>query len=544
MWNQSLDNVDEYLTSKRRQPKFDLLQDSCLEDEDIDQDLRHDSRDMREESQHKELFQYTRDGVEERERIVEESERPTEETERPIEESKRPIEESKRPTEELERPTEESERPTEESESSGRVGIERAGEDTGSCDMLQTSNRVVTPKTLSRETSTTNLSIPFIRKAVDRSNSYVGVLPSNTPNKMANPTTPSNVNVVTPSKMKTPNRNIYTFLHQYKSSGMLPLPNNMEERPVGSNVIEKKRLVDQFYNSVNESNMSAPSSSTDLSSMFKSNNSGLPAGTGSYVSPAVEKLMVQTANHDEDTEVDPISTPENGRSAGTSASPISKELTDVEFTQILQNGGYKYEIQNKVDEGLTSYLLNIDNILEDVKAGRGGPGHFGNRLDSTPPETSLEPLLQVMESLSADFQNKSVLFTEDPQISSLNDLNRLGVYLTKLSDSTRELKDQLEENTKSMRTRFRQEIHGNVSRLNELLGELNHLEKRFNTVKSRVNNNKVTMSEDMLEKIEVLEYIDSKFIEHSKITRNTRFKQLNITLVVVILLVGVYYGHK
>jgi hypothetical protein len=512
MWNQSLDNVDEHLTSKRRQPKFDLLQDSCLEDEDIDQDLRHDPRDMRgdlrDDSHHKEPFQNTRDGVEERERRVEETERPTEE-----------------------------------SDSSGRVGIERAGGDSGSSDLLQTSNRVVTPKTLSRETSTTNLSIPFIRKAVDRSNSYVGVLPSNTPNKMANPTTPNNANVVTPSKMKTPNRNIYTFLHQRKSSGMLPLSTNMEERLVGSNVIEKKRLVDQFYNSVNESNMlSVASSSTDLSSMFKSNNMGLSAGTSSYVSPAVEKVMVQIANHDEDTEVDPISTPENGRSTGSSASPISKELTNVEFTQILQNGGYKYEIQNKVDEGLTSYLLNIDNILEDVKAGRGGPGHFGNRLNSTLPETSLQPLRQVMESLSADFQDKSVLFTEDPQISSLNDLNRLGVYLTKLSESTSDLKDQLEENTKSMRTKFRQEIHGNVSRLNELLGELNHLEKRFNTVKSRINNNKVTMSEDMLEKIEVLEFIESKFLEHSKITRNTRFKQLNITLVIVILLVGLYYG--
>lgn len=383
---------------------------------------------------------------------------------------------------------------------------------------------IMTPKNISRETSNTNLNVPFIRQAVDRRNSY-GV-PSSTPSKM---------NVGTPGKHKTPNRNIYMFL-QRKSSGMLPmLSPGFDERQVSSSDIDKKRLVDQFYNSINESNAASQvSSATDLS-IYK-NNLGLTAGP-SPLAPAVEKVKVLLSNDN----VDPMDSLQNSRN-GNSTTPESTELTDMEFTHILQNGGYKYQLNQTIDEEVTHYLLNIDNILEDIKAGRTVPGMFGKIPASSALDGSLWPLRHVMESLSANI-DKNQLFTEDSQIKSLNDLNRLGAYLGKLSASTSELKDQLVENTQTMRTKFRHEIHENVSRLNELLGELNLLEKRFNVVKGRISNNKQTMSQDMLEKVEILEFIESKFLEHSKVTRNTRFKQLNITLVVAILLVSLYFVY-
>lgn len=326
---------------------------------------------------------------------------------------------------------------------------------------------------------------------------------------------------------------------------------------VPTNTVDSKRLVDQFYNSINEATASLASSMADVSHLLKS-LANVSYNNGSEKStPQLEKSRFDFDFDDEDEVV-----------IGS-----GKPLTDEEFGAIVDSGGFDFTVNTRAseDDELTSYLLNIDCITEEM--GKNG-GHFKNRMfvGSSLPTTantngrvegvgSIQMLSQIIEALGNNlrFRDELVksgtpkghrslhtlqLTTSVEETASLVDLNLLSKYLCTMHESTKTLQDELLRNRDAIRVKYRSEISDNVTRLNELLGDLNLLELRLNRVKTRINDDKSIMSLEMIEKLELLEFINKKFQEHAKKVKDTRFKQLNIILAILVIVLSLYFGLR
>lgn len=63
-------------------------------------------------------------------------------------------------------------------------------------------------------------------------------------------------------------------------------------------------------------------------------------------------------------------------------------------------------------------------------------------------------------------------------------------------------------------------------------------------IKNKINDSKTVMSREMADKIELLEYVNDRFKDYSTQKRNMRFKQYNIALAVLVVVVSIYIGYR
>ncbi|KAK6456103.1 uncharacterized protein RJT20DRAFT_127898 [Scheffersomyces xylosifermentans] len=359
------------------------------------------------------------------------------------------------------------------------------------------------------------------------SNAGPGLKQLSTPRKFMGPLTS-----IVPSHTNTPNNG--SVLANGFEVASKPLVTTTSES-------DKKRLVDQFYNSVNESApVSRSTSATELESFFKAN-------AKKAHSPTAEKALkwMETPSHEPEAKgIKPLK----------SKSPIN--FTDEKFNNIINSGGFSFPTNSLKlieDEELTNYLLNIDTIIEDISKdnealfAKGKIGPDGRHHPHVPNKESLEPLSRIMRSLSSTLAEKSklILLEEgDSQMETLEQLNALSRYLSGLSRSTNELREQLVSNREEIKSKYQSNITDSLNRLRDLSDELNNLENKLTKIKHKVNESKSIMSREMADKIDVLEYINDRFKEHSTEKRNLRFKQLNIGLAVLVVVVSVYFTYR
>lgn len=184
------------------------------------------------------------------------------------------------------------------------------------------------------------------------------------------------------------------------------------------------------------------------------------------------------------------------------------------------------------DPELTNYLLNIDTIVKDLY----------HKESDDPQLTPMLPLIRTISSINQtlnDFSDGSK--SNNNNGTTLDEINKLTQYLKHLNTSIDQLHELLILNVNKVKLKYQPEISKIVIKLNDLLLTLDNLESRLETIRSQTNSSKLTISQDLLDKVELLEHIDNKFREYSDLNRKKRFKQLNITLSILVVVLSVYW---
>lgn len=313
------------------------------------------------------------------------------------------------------------------------------------------------------------------------------------------------------------NSNRLSFLNQSKnisnpSPSALSSPkqalSNGKSTPykIASSEKDKKRLVEQFYNTFNDTIVSQPND-VDISAFLRHSN--LSSANGS---PTLEKSI------DFDRGVN----------------------KDKEFSDLVNYGGLTFRPfdQHLInDENLTNYLLNIDTFTNDLQK------------ENKDGKRSLEPLSNVIEQVQRSLLeplHKSMSKSSDHSIEALRaleDLENLGTYIKNLHESTNVLLEELQKGKTLLKEKYKREISENIERLNQFIASLEQLEHKLDTIKNKISANKEFMANSLNEKIAVLEFVNHRYIQHSKEMRYRRLKQLNIGLAALVVILGIYYYY-
>lgn len=263
--------------------------------------------------------------------------------------------------------------------------------------------------------------------------------------------------------------------------------------PTQSN--DKSRLVDQFYNAVNDMNKSRASSN---------NNS---------VADMRQLLARSGASSGE-----PVRRPS-----------LESELLEDHFERIINSGGYEYTPMNNavgLDDQLVHHLLNIDTIL-------------GNEHSL---EDGLQPLRDILDSISMQFlsQTRQSVLSDPITPTILVELSMLQKHLRQLQSQVETLLSELIHNKDEIKGQYRQEINTNIAKLSDLVQALDTLESRLNASKQLINTNKAQITDEFSAKVETLEYVHKRYREYSQKVHNRRFVQLTSAVGIVILVISIY----
>lgn len=271
-----------------------------------------------------------------------------------------------------------------------------------------------------------------------------------------------------------------------------------------SSKTDNKRLVDQFFSALNDQPANR-SASGDGPTQTKA------------TTPQTEKRGFHFGNDEDD-------------SYDEDHHKVSNELTDEEFNQIVKLGGFTYKVSDNLanDNELISYALNIDTITEDMQ--------------NAHKDNGMHLLQSMMDTLTTSI--KPAEFGAAQETGSLCELDSLSRYLDTVNTQTKELREKLTNDRETIKVKYRTEISDNLAQLNGLLKELNILETRLKQTRRNITKDKSIMSKDIIDKLDLLEYIDTKFREHSKTVKNRRFKQANIALAVFVVVVSVFFVFR
>ncbi|ODV69536.1 hypothetical protein HYPBUDRAFT_171659 [Hyphopichia burtonii NRRL Y-1933] len=286
---------------------------------------------------------------------------------------------------------------------------------------------------------------------------------------------------------------------------------------------DRNRLVEQFYNN-----------SMNKNPIFDlANGSGYYDDTSNPGTPNNEKW------NDDKEDADNVMGYPNKSTSQSPNNERNNQYDERYFENMVTKGGFNYDYMDKHiknDVELTDYLLNIDVIIEQKQ-------HQHPQQHSR-EEQELGPLVDILDKVVQDMNdqlNGQLYQSREPPLQ-IRDLNLLKEYLNKMKAGINELFEYLQANKEAIKQKYQASIKENVHKLDELTASLESLENRLNKAKDSINFNKSTISNELLEKFNILEYINDRFDEHAKLTRNRRFKQLNISLAIMVLLIGVYIG--
>ncbi|KAK6464527.1 hypothetical protein DFJ63DRAFT_317822 [Scheffersomyces coipomensis] len=218
-------------------------------------------------------------------------------------------------------------------------------------------------------------------------------------------------------------------------------------------------------------------------------------------------------------------------------------IDDEIFNEIVKNGGFKYDSRNSnlfEDGELINYLKLHDLIIgEEMMMNDeedNGIGRFRKEI-----KLISQDLVDMNKKLISNRRDGG---TDDEIHTNLNDLNALEDYLDLLNYQTKELMNRLIEDKEELKNKYQKDINDSLNRLQDLSQELSHLETKLTILRNKINNDKSFMTEELMEKLKILEYVDEKLKDYTVISRIRRFKQFNISISVIILVFGLYmyYG--
>lgn len=260
-------------------------------------------------------------------------------------------------------------------------------------------------------------------------------------------------------------------------------------------VNDKNRLVNQFYNAINDMGKTRGGS----------NNSSVAD---------MRQLLSRTGPQMQQPQ--PVE--------------ASAELLDAQFDKIIANGGYEYtpmDVLGTLDEKIVRHFLKICSILGNEHAADAG----------------LQPLRDILESTSGRFlsQSRHSLLNDPISPRMLVEINTLQQYLQRLYTLVEVLLNELVQNKDLIRGRYRQEINDNISKLSDLVQTLDTLETRLESSKQLINANKGKISDDFDQKLAVLEQVHKRYREHSQGVHDRRFMQLGVAVALIVVGMGVYW---
>ncbi|EDK40660.2 hypothetical protein PGUG_04758 [Meyerozyma guilliermondii ATCC 6260] len=266
-------------------------------------------------------------------------------------------------------------------------------------------------------------------------------------------------------------------------------------RSVPTQPNDKSRLVNQFYNAINDMNKSRSSSNNNSVADMRQ----LLARSGALSGEANHRPSIET------------------------------ELSEDHFDRIINSGGYEYTpMDNSVglDDKLVHHLLNIDTIL-------------GNEHSS---EAGLQPLRDILDSISERFlsQTRHSILSDPITPTILVELSMLQKYLRQLHLSVETLLTESIHNKDETKGHYRQEISTNIAKLSDLVQTLDTLESRLNASRQLINTNKAQITDEFSAKVETLEYVHKRYREYSQKVHNRRFVQLTSAVGIVILVISIY----
>ena len=275
-------------------------------------------------------------------------------------------------------------------------------------------------------------------------------------------------------------------------SPILPLQANQLS---GNEVLAKKRLVEQFYMPKSEPSLKAQSYS-DLVTAFRQ---GLPVGD----SPGREYRQDDILQWLHETQE---SFMELAREGKVEYYPIDSDIQD----------------PTKV----TEMLLGVDEDEGNVEI--------------------LDRLVLALESSALALErrfdkNSDITRTPKEQLDMLTD------YLRKLSREVEDLHQEISETTLRLKSHFRLQLQTSVQKLDKLDEMLKELTVRLDDSRKRMQNSKEVMTEDMAEKIAVLEFVAKRFNEYDQTVRQRRITQLTFFLcfvIVGVILYGLFQKFK
>ncbi|KAK6198710.1 uncharacterized protein RJT21DRAFT_115667 [Scheffersomyces amazonensis] len=215
-------------------------------------------------------------------------------------------------------------------------------------------------------------------------------------------------------------------------------------------------------------------------------------------------------------------------------------INDEIFGEIIRNGGFKYDarVGNMINEDhMLGYLKLHELILRDEDEDEVKDDKENN----LPKQMGFQRFNKQLKSMTQELIQQSQEISENAEIqSNLNDLKSLDEYLDKLNIQTKELMNQLITNKEDLKSNYQRDINDSINRLNDISLQLTSLETRLTILKDKINQDKLVMSREMIDKLQVLEFVDERFKDYMVVSSIRRFKRVNITISVIVVLFGIY----
>ncbi|CAK9438673.1 uncharacterized protein LODBEIA_P28970 [Lodderomyces beijingensis] len=216
--------------------------------------------------------------------------------------------------------------------------------------------------------------------------------------------------------------------------------------------------------------------------------------------------------------------------------PLNLESSEAIVYSILDSGGFEFRYDEKQiieNDRLVNYLLNIDNIIDNIEKS-------GNDKNKHNP---YEPLVNIMSVISEKLmmKQKAILFSpvENP---SLVQLELITSYLDLLKGDIAKMKHELSSNLQVTADKHKEEITRNVTRLNQVASDLQELENKSVYYKDIIQHHKHLINVEMSGKLDLLEDINSKLIQHKKSQRNQKLIRVNCFVAgLVAVLAAIWY---
>lgn len=260
----------------------------------------------------------------------------------------------------------------------------------------------------------------------------------------------------------------------------------------GNEVLAKKRLVEQFYMPKSDPPLKAQSYS-DLVSAFRQ---GLPGAESPSREPRQEEVLPWQLN---------------GKKS---------------FMELAQEGKLEYAPMDqdiKSPAKVVEMLLGVDNEEDDTMV--------------------LDRLALTLESSALALERR---FEKDVEMTNAptEQLDMLEDYLNKLSKEVETLHHDLSETTLRLKSNFKLQLQVSVEKLDKLDELLKSLTVRLEESRQRMIHSKEKMTEEMAEKIAVLEYAARRFNEYDQLLRQRRVAQLTCFLCFLVATLSVFWLAK
>ncbi|KAI5961985.1 hypothetical protein KGF57_001524 [Candida theae] len=236
----------------------------------------------------------------------------------------------------------------------------------------------------------------------------------------------------------------------------------------------------------------------------------------------------------------------NGSANNTALSNVSEELVN----NVLSNGGFRFEYDTKhviEDDKLVNYLINIDNVLEELEKRKHHMSHRRKQRSSSTDDEEYGELVKILTTISEKvaIKTKAMIYAKaNPAKATILQLDLVSRYLTTLHDSMNQLREQLVMQLTQTRDKNSEVISDNLTKLNNIDSDLKKLEETTNRYKDKIIQQKQLMKTEMNGKLTLLEEINKQVHIHNQNKRHTRMIRLNVVFAGLIILLGIYLGVR